>query len=209
VVPAGPTPPNSGGSAFPSTSRIARGLTASHHAALADLYVRVTPAIHAYASLRLGERWVGPEDIVAEVWCRVAAHLRDYDPSQPFRGWVFGFARRVVKEAQRRMARSKVVTGRSDESSASSILGQVPASITSASSRAARNEDLRDFIAWMRTELSEYEREVMLLRGLQGRALSEVADALGRGSSKRPGPGRSRGASSNRGPDYQCRFRTT
>ena len=180
VDPAGPTPPNSGESAFPSTSRVARGLAADHDSALADLYVRVTPAIHAYAALRLGERWVGPEDVVAEVWCRVAAHLGDYDPSRPFRGWVFGFAQRVVKEAQRRMARSERVTGRSDDGSASSILSQVPASITSASSRAARNEDLRHFIAWMRTELSEYEREVMLLRGIQGRALSDVASALGR-----------------------------
>jgi RNA polymerase sigma factor (sigma-70 family) len=156
---------------------VARGLAVDRNSALADLYVRVTPAIHAYASLRLGERWVGPEDIVAEVWCRVAAHLGDYDPSRPFRGWVFGFAQRVVKEAQRRMARSKVTSRRVDGPAS---LSQVPASITPAITRAARKEELRDFIAWMRAELSEYEREVTLLRGIQGRTLSEVAAALGR-----------------------------
>ena len=43
----------------------------------------------------------------------------------------------------------------------------------------ARDETARDFVSWTRT-LSEYEREVLILRGLQGWRHDQVAEALGR-----------------------------
>src|SRR5262245_31489904 len=98
-------PAGNSASDIESTQRVAQRLTADGESAMAELYTRVAPAIHAYASLRLGNRWIGPDDVVAEVWCRIAGRLAEYDAARSFRGWVFGFAQRVVQEAQRRLAR--------------------------------------------------------------------------------------------------------
>lgn len=178
--PDAPKGPSSEAPLLSSTQRAASDLVENTEKALTALYERVTPAIHAYAALRLGNTWIGPEDIVAEVWFRVASRVADYDASRPFRAWVFGFAQRVVKEAQRRVARSASPREAASDSTMSSILSRVPASITSVSLRVARDEEARLFVQWARHELTEYEREVLLLRGIQGRPLAEVASALGR-----------------------------
>jgi RNA polymerase sigma factor (sigma-70 family) len=159
-----------------STQAFARRVRGGDAYALAALYGRLTPAIHAYASWRLGERWISPEDIVADVWFRVAQKITDFDPGRSFRGWVFGFVTRVVREAQGRLARGDATL----TPPGARFPDDLPDSITTPSRQASKNEELHRFIRWARDELSEYQREVLILRGVQGRSLAEVALTIGR-----------------------------
>lgn len=144
--------------------------------AFGRLYIRVAPALYAYACARLDWRHQDAEDVVAEVWVRALERFQDYDPAQPFRGWIHGFAFRVVKEAQRRLVRRLSELGCPGEESRLD-LDALPDDATTLSRQVARNETLRAFIDWAR-DLDEYDREVLILRGLQGRPHAEVGRAL-------------------------------
>ncbi len=159
------------------TDQAARRLQQGNADAIAVLYERVTPAIYTYAALRIGERWVAPDDVVAETWRRVLVNAASFDPSRPFRAWVFGFVQNVVRESQRAIARLHTAAG---NATSGDPMEDVPASITSAVTRAAQSEDLATFLRWARQALSDYEREILLLRGIQGREISDVATVLGR-----------------------------
>ena len=163
----------------PDTSALAERLHEGDGAAFGPLYERIAPAIFAYAAPRLGWRLEDAEDVVSEVWVRARGKFEDYDPQRPFRPWVFGFAVRVVLEYQERLAR--MARGAGGLGSLSGFLDAtaIPEEASSVSGRVARDEELRLFVEWTRT-LSEYDREVLLLRGLQGRPHQEIAELLGR-----------------------------
>jgi RNA polymerase sigma-70 factor (ECF subfamily) len=162
----------------PDTSDFAERLHEGDGAAFGPLYERIAPAIFAYACPRLGWRSEDAEDVVSEVWVRARTKFSDYDPERPFRPWVFGFAVRVVLEYQERLAR--MARGAAEKGPGSLLDATViPEEASSVSGRVARDEELRLFVEWTRT-LSEYDREILLLRGLQGRPHQEIAELLGR-----------------------------
>ena len=144
------------------------------------LYSDVAPALYAWASLRIRPSLrarLDPEDLVQEVCCRAFAGRERYDPTKgPFRGWVFGIAHVVLKNALEALARSpRGAWGLSEESQ--QILDRVPADATSVSSRVARSERVRRLIDQAR-DLSELDRRLLILRGLIGLKHGEVAQRL-------------------------------
>lgn len=162
----------------PDTSALAGRLHEGDGAAFGPLYERIAPAIFAYACPRLAWRADDAEDVVSEVWVRARVKFVEYDPQRPFRPWVFGFAVRVVLEHQGRLARMARSAGVA--ASATGLdAAEIPLEASSVSGRVARDEELHLFVEWTRT-LSEYDREIILLRGLQGRPHQEIAELLGR-----------------------------
>ena len=162
------------------TDHLAKGAQGGDQARFCALYERVAPAIYGWARIRLpaGLRAVvGPEDIVQEVWLRAIGSLQEFDSERgPFRRWVFGIARNVWLRAMR-SSRANAARGYRD---GGYDLGAVPDSATAVSRRASRKEGVHELIAACGS-LSPEDRELLLLRGLEGRTHDEVALELGVG----------------------------
>jgi RNA polymerase sigma factor (sigma-70 family) len=150
----------------------------SDAAAFAELHARLAPALFGWTYLRLPPTLRGrlePADVVQEVLCRVLTRRAEFDPARgSFRAWVFGFARVVLHEGLRALARdsrSRAELGFTD-------LGDVPEDVTSLTQRLARDESLRNFAA--RAEaLAPEDRRLLLLRGLEGLEHDAIGQELG------------------------------
>lgn len=146
--------------------------------ALAELHARIAPALFGWTYVRLPAALRGrlePADVVQEVLCRVLARRAGFDPALgSFRAWVFGFARIVLHEGLRAVARD----GRSRAELGLTDLGDVPADVTSLTQRLARDESLRHF-AERAAALEPEDRRLLLLRGLEGLEHEAVGQELG------------------------------
>lgn len=160
------------------TAALGRKLQKDDGMAFARLYEKIAPALYAYACPRLGWRTADAEDVVSEVWVRARQKFSEFQPDRNFRSWIFGFTVRVVLEYQGRLTR--MTRSRSGDSSVCGLdPDQIPEEASSISRRVARDEELLRFVEWAR-KLSDYEQEVLLLRGLQGRPHQEISELLGR-----------------------------
>lgn len=134
----------------------------------------------AWLVLRLGttpRRLVDIDDIFQETWCRAFGASDRFDPSAPFRPWILGIARNVLRETLREAARHKE---RSFESrfGESVALSRIAGRASSASRKLMRAETmnrLRDVLA----TLDEEERRIILLHGIESNSLNDVADHIG------------------------------
>lgn len=156
---------------------------AGDHACLDDLYRRVAPSIHAWASLRLegpAGRFFQPEDIVQEAWLRALRDFGTYAPDRaPFRRWIYGIVHNVMREALCAAGRLTRMRGRAGrEGSTIFDVAEIPAEITTLSRRLSRDQELHAFMERLQ-ELEPDERELLSLRGLEGLAFEEVARFLG------------------------------
>ena len=88
------------------TQHLAEVAREGSHGDFATLYERVSPALVAWARLKLrGEmsRFADPEDLVQETWWRAFDRFPDFDPERGrFRSWVFAIASNVFRELIRR-----------------------------------------------------------------------------------------------------------
>lgn len=165
----------------PDTGDWTASWRAAQAAAASDFereYARAVPALVAWCRLRLGgleRNGIEIEDLVQETWERALARYRDFDAARgSFRSWVIGIAQRVLLEALRHNARQRGFRG------SEGVFGtsQCPASITSVSRAAARDEQLIHLLAWIDAQTEE-DREFILLRGIEERPLAEVARRFG------------------------------
>ena len=144
-------------------------------------------------ALRLDRRLaarVDPSDIVQESLAEAHQHLSDYlrDRPLPFYAWLRQFAwERVAKQyerhvrAQRRSVTREEAPPLPDESVAQ-LAHRLIASATSPSRRVLR-EELRDRVRTALGCLKPHDREVLVLRYLEGLSNSEAAAVLGVGES--------------------------
>lgn len=146
--------------------------------AFAELHARIAPALFGWTYLRVPPALRGrlePADVVQEVLCRVIARRAEFDPARgSFRAWVFGFARVVLHEGLRALARD----GRSRAEFGHTDLGAVPEDVTSLTQRLARDESLRAF-AERAAALEPEDRRLLLLRGLEGLEHDAIGQELG------------------------------
>ena len=142
------------------------------------LYGGVAPAIHTWADMRIPPTMRGvvtPEDVVQEVWARAIPKFEDFDPDRgQFRGWVFGFAKNVLKELLRQKERREIQPG---EQTGELSLSALPANITSVTRRVSRSEEFRCLIDFSKT-LNPIDQEILLQRGLQGQPHDTIATGL-------------------------------
>ncbi len=155
-------------------------MSGAAHASFSDLYPPVAGAVYAWANLHVQNRLrplLDPEDVLQEVSCRVFEQLPRFDPERgAFRGWVFGIARNVLREALRALGRQpkasaslKMTTG---------WMREVPDEATSVTRRIACDDALQRFLRRL-GELADDERRLLIYRGLEGLDHAEVAGLLG------------------------------
>lgn len=160
-------------------AHLARGGDDSH---FAILYERLAPAIHAWACIRIRptvRSLVDPEDLVAETWCvALNAFRTSFDPAvTPFRPWLFGVANLVLMRKFRRV-RGRLRAGPAAGAEDPVPPEAVPDQVTSLSRRMAREEGFQRFLDEIDT-LPQEDRELMVLRGLEGLSHDEVAARAG------------------------------
>jgi RNA polymerase sigma-70 factor, ECF subfamily len=145
-------------------------------AAFADLYERVAPALRAWVRLRTTPAFrarLDPEEVLQETWTRALRRLPELDGGTPFRPWIFRVARYVLIELSRGLPR-----GLPDSGSGGDLLAARPDPASGAATHVARQDALVTFLD--RAEaLDERDRELVVLRGLEGRSFDEIAERLG------------------------------
>lgn len=143
------------------------------------LYDRLTPALYAWTQLRLQGSLgsgVDPQDVLQEAWLRAVRGLESYDPAQSFRSWIFGITKNVLLQSLRDSSRD-LANGRPSHRRPKDFLN-FPDSVTSISSRLAKDDLVQRFLAYV-AELAPEERQLVLYCGLEGYTSSQAAERLG------------------------------
>ncbi len=160
----------------PSTEPLARAAAAGDASAFERAWGRLAPAVYAWAALHVRaplRRRLDPEDVLQEVACRAWSDFGAWDPARgAFRGWVFGIARNVLREALRRLAREPVRS--SPILDPTERLTALPDTATAVTRAVARDEGLLRFLVRVE-ELPDDERRLLVFRGLEGLTHAEVA----------------------------------
>ncbi|MCJ7509971.1 MAG: sigma-70 family RNA polymerase sigma factor [Dehalococcoidia bacterium] len=137
--------------------------------ALGWLYQLFYPKLYNYAYLQLGDVQQA-EDLASEVLLRVMESLKDYRfRGLPVSAWVFRIARNYVIDLSRRRQRRPQV----------SLYEGIPdteASPHAAAERAIAQDELRLAL----TRLTEEQRQVIILKFVEGMDNTSVARVLGR-----------------------------
>jgi RNA polymerase sigma-70 factor (ECF subfamily) len=161
------------------TDRLARRARGGDADGYAELYGRVAPAVYAWASLHIRPALrarLDPEDVLQEVACRAWSSFASWDERQgPFRAWLFGIARNVLREGLRRLAAEPAARG--DALLTTRRLAALPDTATAVTTAVARDEGLRLFLGRV-DALPDEERRLVMFRGLEGLSHGEVASLL-------------------------------
>jgi RNA polymerase sigma-70 factor (ECF subfamily) len=131
---------------------------------------------HAGRCLRFLQSLLGSEerakDALQETFLRVYHQLDRYDADRPFGPWLLGIARHVAADALRREARRPATALPEVEPPAPTADGApVPAEVS-------RREEV-GFVREAVGALPDREREVFLLKHVEGLTFDEVAGAVG------------------------------
>ena len=127
----------------PATEALVRAIQQDAQASFDTLYVRLAPALYAWAMLR-APRGIDAGDVLGETWLHAVRHLREFDPGRAsFRAWLFGIAKKVLLHELRARAQRDALGGRSEDSRvARGGLEALPEAVTSLSLRLAREDSM-------------------------------------------------------------------
>ncbi len=139
-------------------------------AALAEIYERYQPSVYAYTFYRVGEQTLA-EDLTADVFVRVAEKAYTFvDQGRPLLAWLYTIARNVIADHYRRKGSTvllpleeSLTTDPSDPSSTGTERCLTQADLVAALGR-----------------LTEPQRQVIVLKFVEGRSGAEVAAILGK-----------------------------
>ena len=171
----------------PQTTLHVRRARRGDDESLAWLFERFTPLLLAQARYRLGTHLAGvvsPEDVVQDVWAVALPALPGLEPGEgretPV---VMKFLSTTllyrVNEVARRHIRQRTRSLQDDgPSGAGSALGRLPDASRGALSRIAEREGARRLLEEIE-RLSEADRQVMVLRGIEQHSNQETAELLG------------------------------
>jgi RNA polymerase sigma-70 factor (ECF subfamily) len=137
------------------------------HASFRALYERYSPAVLRFLRGLLSEDLA--RDALQESFLRVYGQLERYDTQRAFRPWILGIARNVALDLRRRRARRP----------AASLEGEVSDPNTTSPEGEARKSEARTLLAASVGRLAEREREVFLLKQVEGLTFVQVAEAVG------------------------------
>jgi len=160
------------------TAWLARAVQRGDLASFEELYARVAPALHTWASLR-APRGVDPGDIVGETWLRALRSLQSHESGDHgFRAWIFGVAKNVLLQTLRRLPRENARGDVGDASATRRTLEDYPEAITSISARLARDDAMSEFLERAR-RFDPVDRELLVHCGLEGSICEVAATRLG------------------------------
>jgi RNA polymerase sigma-70 factor (ECF subfamily) len=175
-------PPDSG-----ATQDLLRRAHAGEPRALEDLFAGYRPYLRQFVALRLDPKLrprVDPSDVVQEAQLEAARRLKGYleEPAMPFRLWLRQIAQdRLLNLHRRHMATARRAVGREQplpERSSLVLAEQLLASGSTPSLQLGRRE-LALRLGQAVAQLSEADREILLLRNYEGLSNQEVAHLLG------------------------------
>lgn len=136
--------------------------------ALAQIYERYAPALYRYIYVRVGEHQLA-EDIRADVFVRVLESLHRYeDRGWPLSAWLYRIARDRTTDSLRRARRRRHVS-----------LDHVEAAGDGPDQTTEVRLDLEEVYQLM-LDLTDDQRQVIVLRFLADLPIHEVARRLGR-----------------------------
>jgi RNA polymerase sigma-70 factor (ECF subfamily) len=147
---------------------LARRAAGGDRRAFGALYDMHLDAVYRYSFYRLRTS-ADAEDVTSEVFHRALAAMPKYEPRRPFLAFLYGIARHVVADRLRSARRQSPL----EEAVAHPSDAEAP---DEAAARRDQARRLRSAIG----ELTELQQEVVILRFLEDRTTSEVAQLLGK-----------------------------
>jgi RNA polymerase sigma-70 factor (ECF subfamily) len=140
-------------------------------AAFAELVAAYRRPVYSWL-VRCGVREADRDDVFQSVFLRLHRSAGQYQAERPAHPWIFTIVANEVRSSLRRRRIRELVLAPPAETE--------PAAEAPDAQHAA---EARETVAWLESELARLPlawREALLLVGVQGRSLSEAAEALGR-----------------------------
>jgi RNA polymerase sigma-70 factor, ECF subfamily len=150
---------------------LVRRAMSGNEAALGELYECCYGPIYRYVSYRVRDT-PAAEELTSEVFVRMVIGIGSYrDRGRPFLAWLYTIARNLVTDYRRRQGRYEPVP-----------LGEAyEASDDHSPTRQAERQQTRDQLAAALDQLTEDQRQVILLKFVEAMSNAEVAAILGKG----------------------------
>jgi RNA polymerase sigma-70 factor (ECF subfamily) len=119
------------------------------------------------------------EELYQDVWMKVVERCGDFRGDAKFSTWLYAIARNVCVDHQRRMRYRAHVSLDATQAGSGPAAGERIANPGPSAEQLAMGRLLKDRIANAVQALPEDQREVFLLRQLQGLAFHEIAEVVG------------------------------
>ncbi len=159
-------------------ARLVAGLREAAPEAASELCDRFGPKLLAFAAARFPADRALAEDIAVASLANAAHNIRQFSPRRStLIAWIYGIARRQIREEIRRHTRLKSVP-----SSAQTPLQEAAdiADGTDLAASVARRLDAQRLLLRLAGELSEVELEVLLLDSVKELSVREIGQVVGR-----------------------------
>ena len=149
------------------------GLKARNKSAVQYAVETFAPKLYRYAVYQLGEHSAA-EDLVSETVTRMLEKIDGYrHVGAPFQTWLFSIARNLIRDSHRSRRRAEVISlDASIESIEIQRLGANDGSIDGFADR--------DALVRMMGNLTDEQRQILILRIVEGWEPQEIASLLGR-----------------------------
>jgi RNA polymerase sigma-70 factor (ECF subfamily) len=149
---------------------LVRRVRANEPLAFEELYERYSPRVFGYLFQRLNGDAEEAEDLTADVFTRVYEKIDAFQPQgAPLSAWVFRIAHnRLIDTIRRRPRATQVTLDDAPELAAGPVFGDVDQQVA-----------LEQIKAGL-TRLTNEQRQVIILRFLEGKSLAETAAVVGR-----------------------------
>lgn len=115
------------------------------------------------------------EDLVQETFVRVHRHLHRFDPARKFSTWIYTIASNLAKNELRNRSRSPLVFPESSRSPGEEIRPLEAEDWLNAPDRLYRHRRLYHLVRDVANRLPDHQREVFVLRELEGKTYEEIA----------------------------------
>ena len=119
------------------------------------------------------------EELYQDVWMKVIERCGDFRGDAKFSTWLYTIARNVCIDHQRKMKFRAHASLEAPQPGKNQSLGERLGNPGPSTERLAAGGLLRERLTAAVEELPEEQREVFLLRQLQGLAFNEIADVVG------------------------------
>jgi RNA polymerase sigma-70 factor (ECF subfamily) len=149
---------------------LVRRVRANDPQAFEELYARYSPRVFGYLLQRLNGDAEEAEDLTADVFTRVYEKIDGFQPQgAPLSAWVFRIAHnRLIDTIRRRPRQTQVTLDEAPELPAGPMFGGVDQQVAL--------EDIKAGLA----RLTPEQRQVIVLRFLEGKSLAETAALVNR-----------------------------
>lgn len=149
---------------------LVRRVRSNEPQAFDELYERYSPRVYGYLFQRLNGNVEEAEDLTADVFTKVYEKIDGFQPQgAPLSAWVFRIAHnRLIDSLRRRPRQTSVALDDAPEIASGPAFGQVDQHVAM--------EQIKAGLA----RLTPEQRQVIVLRFLEGKTLAETAAVVGR-----------------------------